>query len=230
MLMTTPSQTDVADTLGALIHQRRATPAFLPDPVPDYDVHTALSLAAEAPSGYNLQPWRFLLLTEHTQKARLRQAAMNQDKITQAPLVIIAYAQREGWKENAKEILQHAAQRRGRDVAGVDAQFKQAAAAIEKLTPQVWLNRQVMIAFTHLMLAFESLGWDTAPMEGFDAGAVKQTFNLPTDAEVVALLAVGRARDRDTPNPGRLEVSRIAFRERLDTPYHLNPTFAPFSS
>ncbi len=223
------SHLDVTNAFAALVHQRRATPAFAPDPVPDDDIATALGLAAEAPSGYNFQPWRFLLLTEPAQKARLRQAAFSQDKITQAPLVIIAFGQREGWKQNAEDILHLAAQRRGKDASSVDSQLTKAKAAIDKLTPQVWLNRQVMIGFTHLMLAFESLGWNTAPMEGFDASAVKKAFSLPADSEVVALLAVGRSRDPYVPHPGRLDVSRIAFRETLDVPFHLNPTYPPFS-
>lgn len=216
---------DVAGTFAALVHQRRATPAFAPDPVPEDDIAAALALAAEAPSGYNFQPWRFLLLTEPSQKARLRKAAMNQDKITQAPLVIVAFAQREGWKQNAEEILHLAAHRRGKDGTLADQQLRKSIEAINRLGAAVWLNRQVMIAFTHLMFAFESQGWNTAPMEGFDAAAVKETFDLPRDSEVVALLAVGRARDFYVPHPGRLDVSRIAFRERIDTPFHTHPTY-----
>jgi len=32
----------------------------------------------------------------------------------------------------------------------------------------LWLNRQVMLAFTHMLLMAEVLGYDTAPMEGFE--------------------------------------------------------------
>lgn len=212
--------TETSEAFADLVCQRRATPAFAPDPVPPEVIEQALAIAAEAPSGYNFQPWRFLVLTEPAQKARLRKAAFNQDKITQAPVVIVAFGQREGWKENVDEIVHIAGERRGQDAA---TQAKNKAAAMEfldQLSPAVWLNRQVMIGFTHLMLAFEALGWDTAPMEGFDAAAVCKTFALPTDAEVVALLAVGRARESHIPHPGRLDVSRIAFRERYGEPFH----------
>ena len=33
-----------------------------------------------------------------------------------------------------------------------------------------WLNKMVMIAFTHMMLMAEVMGYDTAPMEGLRAG------------------------------------------------------------
>jgi Nitroreductase family len=38
---------------------RRATAHFRPDPVPDNFLEAILRLGARAPSGYNLQPWRF---------------------------------------------------------------------------------------------------------------------------------------------------------------------------
>lgn len=216
--------TETSEALVHLVRNRRATPSFAPDPVPPEVVEQALGIAAQAPSGYNFQPWRFLVLTEPSLKARLRKAAFSQDKITQAPLVIIAFGQREGWKENVDEIIRTAGKSRGLDAAAQEKQKRGALDFIGKLPPAVWLNRHVMIAFTHLMLAFESLGWDTAPMEGFDAAAVCKAFDLPADAEVVALLAVGRAKDDHTPHPGRLDISRIAFRERISEPFETHHT------
>jgi len=219
--------TEISQAFEQIVRERRATPAFAPDPVPPEVLEQALLLAAQAPSGFNFQPWRFLVLTEPRQKARLRKAAMNQDKITQAPLVIVAFGLRDGWKENVDEIVLTSGSQRGQDAASREKQKHEALAFLNKLSPAVWLNRQVMIAFTHLMLAFESLGWDTAPMEGFDPEAVCKTFELPPDAEVIALLAVGRAREDYTPHPGRLEVNRIAFRERFGVPFqtHHAPVF-----
>lgn len=221
--MSTPSflpHTERSEAFADLVCQRRATPAFTPEPVPPEVIEQALAMAAEAPSGYNFQPWRFLVLTEPAQKARLRMAAFNQDKITQASVVIVAFGQREGWKDNVDEIVHIAGERRGLDTATQAQKKASALQFLDKLSPAVWINRQVMIAFTHLMLAFEALGWDTAPMEGFDAAAVRETFELPTDAEIVALLAIGRARESQIPHPGRLDVSRIAFRERYGEPFN----------
>lgn len=202
-----------------LVRERRATPTFAHEHVPLEAISQALALAAQAPSGFNFQPWRFLVLTEAGQKKRLWEAANHQEKITQASAVIIAFGQRKGWQEHIDEIVRLSGARRGQDAAAQQKQKNDALAFLAHLPPAVWINRQVMIAFTHLMLAFESLGWDTAPMEGFDAASVVRAFSLPDDAEVVALLAVGRARDAHIPHPGRLEVSRIAFLDHLVVPF-----------
>src|SRR5205085_7703445 len=77
-----------------------------------------------------------------------------------------------------------------------------------------WVNRHTMIAVTTMMLVAETYGFDTAPMEGFDAAAVKREFGVPDEAEVVVLLAIGRAQMPDKPYAGRFPLDRIVFTER----------------
>jgi nitroreductase len=213
---------EALSALEDIVIQRRATPHFSHDPVPEEVIDTALSIASQAPSGYDLQPWRFLVLTEAAQREKLKAAAFGQAKIGEAPVMIVAMAQREGWKARADEIFRTRASRSGMDWAQVDRAKQAAFSFVAQLPPGVWENRQVMIAFTYLMLAFEFQGWDTAPMEGFDAAAVRAAFDLPEDTEVIALLAIGRARDVDPVHPGRLPVSEIAYRERFGAPYVSN--------
>jgi nitroreductase len=83
----------------------------------------------------------------------------------------------------------------------------------------VWVNRHTMIAVTTMMLAAEAYGFDTAPMEGFDPEAVKREFDIPDEAEVVALLAIGRAKSPDKPYPGRFALDRIVYSERFGRPW-----------
>lgn len=206
-----------AQALETLFLRRRATRSFRDEPVPAEVIDRALHLAAEAPSGYNFQPWRFLVLRSPERRALLRAAAFDQPKITEAPVVIVATADRDAWRENVDEILRTQATRTGRDIGDPGKLEKTKSSAlgfIDQLPREVWLTRQVMIAFTYLMVAFESLGWDTAPMEGFDAAAVREKLGLPAGTEVIALLAVGRATDPSQAHPGRLPVSRIAYAER----------------
>ncbi len=211
-----------------IAEQRRATQHFRPDPVPDSVIQTALAIAAQAPSGYNFQPWRFLVLTDATQRAALRKAAYDQEKITEAPVAIIAFGERDRWKEHADAIFQSSAARRGIKPDAADKMKTGALEFVSHFDPAVWLNRHVMIAFTYLMLAFEFLGWDTAPMEGFDPAAVKSTFHLPDDAEVVALLAVGLAKNENA-HPGRLTLDKIAFHNRYGEPMPAAVHFGPKS-
>ena len=65
-----------------------------------------------------------------------------------------------------------------------------------------------------MMLVAEAYGFDTAPMEGFDPAGVKREFELPDEAEVCALLAIGRAAQPDKVYAGRFELDRIVYSER----------------
>ncbi len=217
------TQPHTAAVFEELVRQRRATPHFGPDEVPWEVIEAALKTAAEAPSGYNIQPWRFILVRDPAVRERLRQAAFNQEKITEAPLVIIAWAEHDAWQDRIDEILQTRARHSGRTMADTTKIRQNAVAFINTLPRDTWLNRQVMIAFTYLMLAFEAQGWDTAPMEGFDAGAVRKVVALPDNAAVVALLAVGRGIGNEPVHPGRLGIGDIAFVDRFGEPIHLNP-------
>jgi nitroreductase len=202
------------------IRERRATRHFTDEVVPEDELTAILADAAQAPSGYNLQPWRFLVVRERASRAKLRAAAFDQEKITEAPVVIIALASPQGWRERIDEVFAESVRRGALPEEGVEKRKQTAADFVGSFPPAVWLNRHVMIAFTYLMLAAEAHGWDTAPMEGFDAGEVKRAFKLPADTEVVALLAIGRARDeQQEESPGRFGVDRIAFAENLQTPW-----------
>jgi hypothetical protein len=49
-----------------------------------------------APSGYNFQPWRFLVLRDAAQRAGLQEAAFNQANIAEAPVMIWQSHRRHG--------------------------------------------------------------------------------------------------------------------------------------
>ncbi|HJR09086.1 MAG TPA: nitroreductase family protein [Pyrinomonadaceae bacterium] len=194
--------------------ERRATNQFTPDEVPKEILNAILQLGLQAPSGYNLQPWRFIVVREEENRKRLQAAAYNQPKVGQAPVVIIAVGMKEEWRQRADEVFSEGAQR-GAGSPDTVEQYKQGALGFLSHMPMdVWVNRHTMIAFTTLMYAAEAYGFDTAPMEGFDAAAVKREFGLPDEAEVVALLAIGRAKQPDKAYPGRFPLSRVVFSER----------------
>lgn len=70
-----------------------------------------------------------------------------------------------------------------------------------------------MIAVTYMMLPAEAYGFDTAPTEGFDPAGVKTEFGIPDEAEVLALLAIGRAAEAEKPYPGRFSLAQIVYDE-----------------
>ncbi len=214
--------------LSQAIAERRATPSFLPDPVPEADLKKILHAGLSAPSGYNLQPWRFVVVREPEQRARLRAAAMKQPKVEEAPVVIVACADLAGWRSGDVEEIIRLAKQHGYGDEARYASMRKIIAAFLGSTPgnsgglapdyAVWANRQTMLAFTTMMWMAEVLGYDTAPMEGFYEDQVKATLGIPEHARVVALLAIGRRKGEDKPYGGRFAMQHTVFAERWGTP------------
>ena len=225
--MTQASDSTSEKTLSQAIKDRRATPGFLPDPVPENDLKKILEAGLSAPSAYNLQPWRFVVVREAEQRGRLRQAAMNQLKVEEAPVVIVACADLEGWRSgDVDEIIRLARQHgygdeeRYASMRKNIANFFSAPGNAGGLAPDfaVWANRQTMIAFTTMMWMAEVLGYDTAPMEGFHEDQVKATLGIPAHVRVVALLAIGHRKGEDKRFAGRFAMQRTVFAERWGNP------------
>src|SRR4051812_13855073 len=94
--MPAPSGTDrqhdgsPALSAPAAIARRRSTRRFDPDrPLPDALLKQILRLATLAPSGDNLQPWRFLVVRSARNRRTLRGCAHGQPQLTEAPVVLI---------------------------------------------------------------------------------------------------------------------------------------------
>lgn len=74
--MTTESPSTVID----LATRRRTTRIFAKTPVEYEDVLYCVKAAAQAPSGANRQPWRFVLVDDPAMKERVRAACEEQEK------------------------------------------------------------------------------------------------------------------------------------------------------
>src|SRR5215471_8785718 len=84
--------------LSEAIRERRATNSFEDVPIHSADLEKIVRSGLEAPSGYNLQPWRFVVVRSRDQKKKLRAAAFNQPKVEEASAVIVACGDPTGWK------------------------------------------------------------------------------------------------------------------------------------
>jgi nitroreductase len=104
-------------------------------------------------------------------------------------------------------------------VEEIETQKQEALEFLSSIRKDVWLNRHIMVAVTTMMLLAEAYGFDTAAMEGFDPVKVKQEFGIPEEAEVVALLAIGRNKGPDKPYPGRVPVDQTVYHERYGVPW-----------
>ncbi|HEX7285428.1 MAG TPA: nitroreductase family protein [Candidatus Angelobacter sp.] len=205
--------------LSEAVKERRATPSFEDIPIHSADLEKIIRAGLAAPSAYNLQPWRFVVVRDRERKRLLRAAAFNQPKVEEASVVIVACGDPQGWPQDMEEVIrlgkEHGhindayAERMRAGVAGFLGKPGQAGGVAP--TVDLWVNRHVMIAFTTMMWTAETLGYDTAPMEGFEEDKVKALLHIPDRVRVVAFLGIGRRKGQDKPYGGRFEPQRVVF-------------------
>ena len=207
-------------SLSQAIKDRRATPSFDGAPIPPEDLRKIVAAGLSAPSGYNIQPWRFIVVQNDAQKKRLRAAAYNQGKVEEASAVIVACGDADGWRKDLDLMLYQ-----GLEGGMPEGYAEQARNSVPKYLSSFssdqmhgWLNKMVMIATTHMMLMAEVLGYDTAPMEGFEQEKVREVLRLPLSYWTVALLAVGHLKGPDKFYGGRFDISHTVFGEEFGKP------------
>lgn len=209
--------------LSQAIAERRATPNFEHVPIHAADLEKIVRAGLEAPSGYNLQPWRFIVVRDGEQRKKLRAAAFGQAKVEEASAVVVACGDPEGWKDSDLEEMLKLAAEHGLGGPQDHANARQSVTNFLGGTPgnaggvaptfDLWVNRHVMIALTTMMWMAEALGYDTAPMEGFEEDKVKALLHIPQRARVVALLAIGKRKGPDKSYGGRFDTVRTVFAE-----------------
>jgi len=214
-----PSQTE--KPLSEVIDQRRDTLSFDGSPIPDEDLRKILDAGLKMPSGFNLQPWRFVVVRTPELKRKLRAACFNQPNVEEASVVIVACGDKDGWRTDMEEMV-----RMGRE-RGMTENYAESALAVipefmgSHANLSAWLNRHVMIAFTAMMLMAEALGYDTSSTEGLEPDKICQVLNLPISYEVIALLGIGRLRGPDKYDGGRFSMQRTVFDGEYGKPIQL---------
>ncbi len=187
--------------------QRRSVREYEPTPVPREDMEEILRVTGLAPSAFNLQPWRFVVVETPEVKEKLAAAAYNQRQVRSAPAVIVLYTDMADTLEHVDETL-HPGMDSARRAASRDSVLKSFAARSEA-EREGWGAEQGYIALGYLLLAAESHGYQTSPMLGFDAAAVKELLGLPAHVRIPALVAIGQGAEEGFPHH-RHPVARIA--------------------
>lgn len=212
--------------LKSAIEQRRAARAFAPDLIPTAILEEVLRLGTRAPSGYNLQPWRFLVLRDQQSKDKLKACAFNQRQVGEAPVVLICCGDRTvAQPEYIESVIGLAAAQGAMTEQYADVMRTQIPALFEHKpcfeSIEAWTNRHTMLAVAHLMIAAQSFGLDSCPMEGFVTSQVKEAFQIPETVDVCCILCLGYAVEPFKAYGGRFELEQVYYSETYGQPLNL---------
>lgn len=185
-------------TLQEAIETRRSIRKFVQEPLPQDDLREILRLASLAPSAWNAQTWRFVVVQDPALKEQLKDAAYGQSQVTSAPAVIVVYSDMENTLETVEETAHPGMGEAG--AAGQRATFDRVFGAQDVAQRGQWGLAQANIAFGFLMLAARGLGYDSVPMLGFEPDKVRELLGLPQHVQFAGILPIGKRAEEGYPH------------------------------
>ena len=206
-------------TVQEAIRQRRSIRSFTDKPVPDDIIRELLEAARLAPSASNRQPWRFIVVTDLKERAKLRRICWDQAFIEQAPVVFVccadltSYAQPSRLKRS-QEFMDYGVTE---TLSGrfADPEFR--AALLKLPDPDLGIFvaavvANVYIAVEHMVLTATAYGLGSCWVGALgDEGEINAMFGLPKTTVVVAVLPVGYPAVTPPPRP-RISLSEMLLR------------------
>ncbi|NDB33357.1 MAG: nitroreductase family protein [Nitrososphaeria archaeon] len=199
------------DTFEA-IESRRAIKSFDPNyTIPKQEIDKILSAAILSPTSYNIQNWRFVIITNKETKAKLRAASWNQAQVTDASVVIVLCADLLAWKKDPARYWKNAPKA---------TQDYLVPAIIEAYEGQDQFQRDEAIrscgmAAQTIMLAAKAMNYDSCPMIGFIPEEVAKIINLPQDHIIPMMITIGKALKPANPRGGQLSLDEIVVEDHF---------------
>ena len=222
-----------------VVMSRRSVRRFDDTPIPDAVLQDCLDMALLAPNSSNLQPWEFHVIKTPALKKELAVACLNQNAARTAQELVVIVARLETWKEHCDMMLENWPEETvprvvqsyyGRlakvyynqgplNILGIGKRALAAVTGLKRAVPRgpfthadmkVWAAKTVALGAENFMLAMRAHGFDTCPMEGFDARRVNKMLKLPPDAFVVMVVGCGK-RAPDGVYHARIRFARERF-------------------
>lgn len=202
------------DVLEA-IRRRRAINFFDPaKEVSDETIRELLELGTLAPSSFNLQPWKVIVVKSQDKKSALRRCASNQKKVEDASAVLIFIADPEAVEKNLDKVLD-----KNIELGYMKPEGRQATVDVvhglygpkDSVKRKIFAAKNTAFFAMTVMLAAQGLGLETHPMDGFDEEAIKKEFGIPEDKIIPCIVAIGYLQPGVTLLPRyRFHVDEIA--------------------
>ncbi|MFW6271810.1 MAG: nitroreductase family protein [Desulfosalsimonas sp.] len=192
------------------IKQRRSIRKFTNDPVSDTQVHELLEAARLAPSGSNLQPWRFVVVRSEEKKKELDPVTPYKFAL-KAPVLFVCCADMDVLDARPRRVKELRETGAFTDVEMEDPNSgKYGAGLSQSIGAGGYLAMNVAIAIEHIALRAVDLGLGTCWLGRVNIEKTKEILKLPDNLEVLCLLPVGYPAQSPAQRP-RLTKDEILF-------------------
>jgi nitroreductase len=175
------------------------------------EIDELFSLAVLSPTAFNIQNWRFVVVSDPQLRKEIRAAAWDQAQVTDASLLIVLCADLKAWeKEPIRYWVDSPQEVQEFILPAIDDYYRG-----REQDQRDEAMRSCGIAAQTLMLAAKSMGYDSCPMDGFDFDKVGELINLPDDHVISMFVVVGKGTKEAFPRPGQLALDEVVIENRF---------------
>jgi len=198
--------------VSTAIESRRSIKSFdIHHKMTQAEIDKLMSLAMLSPTAFNIQHWRFVVVTDPVLRQQIRAVSWNQAQVEEASLLIVITADLKAWEKQPERYWQHAPKAVSDILVPAIGQYY---ASNDQVQRDEAMRSSGMAAMT-IMLAAKEMGYDTCPMDGFDFDAVAKLLNLPADHTPAMFVTVGKAIKEASPRGGQLVMNEVVIQNKF---------------
>ncbi len=188
------------------IQKRRAVKHYDPTcKLTEAEIEQIFSSAILSPTSFNIQNWRFVLVSDPSLRQQIRVAAWDQAQITDASLLVVLCADLKSWSKNPERYWKDAPKAAQDVLVPMIGNFYNGREEVQRDEAM----RSCGMAAQTIMLTAKSMGYDSCPMIGFDAGKVAEIINLPSDHVIGLIVVIGKALKEANVRGGQLPIEEV---------------------
>lgn len=194
------------------IESRRSVKHYDPEhQMSEAEIEQLMSHAVLSPTSFNMQNWRFVVVTDPETRQKIRAAAWDQAQVTEASITILLCADLNAHANDPYRYWKDAPKAASDILAPMIEPFYADKPQLQRDEAM----RSCGIAGQTIMLAAKEMGYDSCPMIGFDQEEVGRIINLPDDHCISFMITVGKAVQPAWPRPGQLPLSEVVIRDQF---------------
>lgn len=189
------------------IYNRRAVKHFDAEHKLTQEEETKLLEATiQAPTSFNIQHWRFVILRDSELRTKIRTEFGNdQAQMTDASLLVLFTADVKAWNKEPERYWKKAP----KEVAELLVNWMGPFHAEKEWLQRDEAQRSIGMAMQTMMLAAQEMGYQSCPMIGFDHEKVAELINLPAFHVIGPMVAIGKGTKEPWPKPGQLPLDEL---------------------
>jgi nitroreductase len=143
-----------------------------------------------APSAFGLEPWRFISVTDATERAAIARACYDQPAAATAAAFIGIVALVDALDPDSDYVrARFEAETRGQDTTSIYESYRALHHAEDV---SAWARGQCNFAAAHILLQAAHLGLGSCPIGGFDDAALRAALGIPSGESPALVIALGR--------------------------------------